>query len=121
MSWIVWVSFIMAGVTVFLILVRPFSESTGRPSWMPHAEFPGADLIAEKEHLLRAMKDVEFEFQNGSLSPEDRDVLRAEYKRRAIEVIQKIDAEDRSVAASLQAAIEDEVMTERRLLEEGSP
>ncbi len=121
MSWIVWVSFILAGVTVLLMLVRPFAESTGRPPWMPYSEIPGADLIAKKESLLRAMKDVEFEFQNGSLSQEDRDVLRAEYRQRAMEVIRRIDAEGRSVDDVVRMAIEIDVNAERHRLEGESP
>ena len=36
------------------------------------------------ERVLRAMKDLEFDFQAGTISKEDYESLRAEYKERAL-------------------------------------
>ena len=121
MSLIVWGSFILAGAIVLLVIGRPFFEGGGRPSWMPFRDVHGGrDLIAKKESLLRAIKDVEFEFQNGTLSEEDRDVLREDYKRRAVEVIRQIEESGRDTDRQLRQAVEAEVAAEMKAIQDGT-
>lgn len=85
------VSLILAAGLVLVLIVAPLFRR--KPLWMPFPEGGRvADLLDEKEKLLRAMKDVEFEFENGTLAREDLDTLRNDYKRRAMEVIKEIDS-----------------------------
>jgi hypothetical protein len=42
------------------------------------------DLRRGYERALRALKDLEFDFQSGTLSQEEHQRLRAEYKRQAV-------------------------------------
>ena len=110
---IVWGSLILAGAVVLLIVGRPFFGGGGRPAWMPYRDdSQGQDLIAQKESLLRAIKDVEFEFQNGTLSKEDRDALRDDYKRRAIQVLKAIKEQGRDTDREMRQTVEEEVANE---------
>jgi hypothetical protein len=84
-------SLVLAGCTVLVLILVPLFRR--RPLWMPFPEGGRrAELLDEKEKLLRAIKDVEFEFENGTLSQEDRDTLRADYKMKAAKVSREIHA-----------------------------
>jgi hypothetical protein len=85
------VSLILTALTVIVLILAPLIRR--KPLWMPFPEGGRvAELLAEKEKMLRAIKDVEFEFENGTLSQEDRDTLRADYKSKAVAVIKEIEA-----------------------------
>jgi cytochrome c-type biogenesis protein CcmH len=49
------------------------------------------ELRAEKETLLRALKDLEFDEASGKLSPEDYRAMRSRYEARAMAVLQELD------------------------------
>ena len=51
------------------------------------------DLRAEKDTLLGAIKDLEFDLASGKLSPDDYSVLRSKYEARAMAVMQELDAQ----------------------------
>ena len=87
----IWVPILLSIGTILLILLLPFLRR--RPIWMPfRGAAEGSDLRQKKEALLRAMKDVKFEYQIGTLSPEDRDGLLAGYRRRAAAVMKRLAA-----------------------------
>ena len=110
---VVWLSVGLAAATALLVVVLPFLGR--RPPWMSaREEGPGRDLLAEKESILRAIKDVEFEYENGSLSGEDRDTLRAEYKERAIDVMRRIEAAGKWAGDALRRELEADVAAERK-------
>jgi cytochrome c-type biogenesis protein CcmH/NrfG len=48
-------------------------------------------LRAEKDSLLRTLKDLEFDVASGKLSPEDYDAMRSRYEARAMAVLQELD------------------------------
>ena len=52
------------------------------------------ELRAEKETLLRAIKDLEFDLASGKLSPDDYAALRGKYEGRAVAVFQQLDAQE---------------------------
>jgi cytochrome c-type biogenesis protein CcmH/NrfG len=49
------------------------------------------ELRAEKDSLLRTLKDLEFDVASGKLSPEDYDAMRSRYEARAMAVLQELD------------------------------
>lgn len=112
----VWLATILAAGTVLLILASPFRGR--RLPWMPfRAVPPGGDLFARKEALLRAIKDIEFEYRNGTLSKDDHDVLADEYKRRAVAVMKRLEAKGEGEEVALRDALESEIAAERKALE----
>lgn len=52
------------------------------------------ELASEKETLVQAIKDLEFDLASGKLSPEDYTALRGKYETRAVEVLQQLDLEE---------------------------
>src|SRR5688500_6530286 len=52
------------------------------------------ELRAEKETLLRTLKDLEFDRASGKLSTEDYSVLRSRYETRAMAVMQELDTQE---------------------------
>ena len=55
------------------------------------------ELRAEKETLLRTLKDLEFDLASGKLSTEDYSVLRSRYETRAMAVMQELDTQESKI------------------------
>lgn len=49
------------------------------------------ELEARKAEIYAAIKDIDFDFQMGKLSPEDYDQLRSQYKAEAVTLLKRID------------------------------
>jgi cytochrome c-type biogenesis protein CcmH/NrfG len=52
------------------------------------------ELRAEKDNLLRAIKDLEFDLASGKLSDEDYSAMRSKYEARAMGVLRELDVQD---------------------------
>lgn len=52
-----------------------------------------ADLLSEKDAVLRSLKDLEFEREVGKLSDEDYHRLEAEFRLRAKRILRQLDDE----------------------------
>jgi cytochrome c-type biogenesis protein CcmH/NrfG len=52
------------------------------------------ELISEKDKVLRAIKDLEFDVASAKLSPEDYTSMRSQYERRAVAVLREIDGQE---------------------------
>ena len=52
------------------------------------------ELRAEKDNLLRAIKDLEFDLASGKLSEADFSEMRSKYEARAMAVLQELDAQE---------------------------
>jgi cytochrome c-type biogenesis protein CcmH/NrfG len=61
------------------------------------------ELRAEKDNLLRAIKDLEFDLASDKLSNEDYSTMRGRYEARAMAVLQDLDAQE-SAAQKLSRA-----------------
>ena len=68
-----------------------------------------AELEREKQSLLKAIKEIEFDHQLGKVSAEDAALLTKVYRARAIEVIKALDAASGGAAESIRAQIQREV------------
>lgn len=49
------------------------------------------DLLARKDEIYAAIKDIDFDYQMGKLSDDDYQTLRQQYKTDAISLLKKID------------------------------
>jgi cytochrome c-type biogenesis protein CcmH/NrfG len=52
------------------------------------------ELNTEKDTLLRALKDLEFDLASGKLSSEDYNAMRSRYETRAMAVLQELDTRE---------------------------
>jgi hypothetical protein len=55
------------------------------------------ELRAEKDTLLRIIRDLEFDLASGKLSNEDYGALRSKYEAQAMAVLQDLDAQEASL------------------------
>lgn len=72
-----------------------------------------ADLIARKDAVLAAIKDLEFDYQVGKLSDEDYERFNQRLRRQAIGLIQQIEQEAPE-SANLDAQLEAEIARQRK-------
>ena len=68
-----------------------------------------AELEREKQSLLKAIKEIEFDHQLGKVSADDAALLTKVYRARAIEVIKALDAASGGAAESIRAQIQREL------------
>lgn len=61
------------------------------------------ELRAEKDALLGAIKDLEFDLASGKLSNEDYSAMRSKYEARAIAVLQELDTQEATLQKQAQA------------------
>lgn len=89
-------------LTVSLYLTTPLMDRHSRPS----AEEPQqvSSLLAERERLLNALQELEFDFQLGKIPEEDYPAQRADLLRKGADVLKKLDALAASRPASVQVA-----------------
>lgn len=50
------------------------------------------DLYGARENVFEALRDLQFEYATGKLSPADYEQLKARYEIQAAEILQQIDA-----------------------------
>lgn len=73
-----------------------------------------ADLLARKDTALRAIKDLEFDYQVGKISDEDYQPLRNRLNRQAITLLQQLERLTPE-SATLDSALEVEIAKLRRV------
>jgi cytochrome c-type biogenesis protein CcmH/NrfG len=92
----------MVSFIVFLLILGTLAF-VGYPIWRrdrTYAPEQGeglarmAELRSEKDMLLRAIKDLEFDLASGKLAPEDYSAMRATYEARAVAVLRELDAQE---------------------------
>ncbi|HSF32593.1 MAG TPA: tetratricopeptide repeat protein [Candidatus Tectomicrobia bacterium] len=62
-----------------------------------------AELRAEKDSLLQAIKDLEFDLASGKLSHADYSAMRSKYELRAMAVLEKLDAQEAALQQQILA------------------
>ena len=84
---------LIAILLVFLallpVLIPFFRSSEGVPLGSEQTELQ--ELLAEKQMVYAAIKELEFDHQAGKLSLEDYEQARHSYELRAIAILQEID------------------------------
>ncbi len=68
-----------------------------------------AELLSEKDNILRSLKDLEFERDAGKIAEEDYKRLEAEFRARARRVLKQLDDDLREHRAKADALIESEL------------
>ncbi|MCZ6689253.1 MAG: hypothetical protein O7H41_06590 [Planctomycetota bacterium] len=113
----IWIPLAFTAAIVLMVIAVPFFGRKG--VWMRSPPDPvHAELVSRKESLLRAMKDIKFEYENGTLSREDRDVLHADYKREAALVLMRLEKAEGIEQARVRDAAESRVTAEREALDQ---
>jgi hypothetical protein len=100
-------------VIPFIVLTLAVAAWVLYPLWRPStASEPGEDeplreLLARRDATYSAIKELEFDYELGNLSPSDHRDLEAKYKDRAVSILKEIDAQSKG------GGMEDEI--ERRV------
>ena len=74
------------------------------------------ELLGRKDAVLKAIKDLEFDYQVGKLSEEDYQLYDQRLRRQAVGLLQQIE-QVAPQSADLDAALEAEIAQRRRVLE----
>lgn len=101
---------ILAVTLILLVLVLAFvGYPLLRPAPVPHEDEPTPiagqreQLVAEREHALAALTDLEFERGVGNLSEGDYATMRAAQRHKAVAILQELDRlEPASLARAAQ-------------------
>jgi cytochrome c-type biogenesis protein CcmH/NrfG len=62
------------------------------------------ELRAEKDTLLQAIKDLEFDLASGKLSTEDYSVMRSKYEMHAMAILQELDVQEAALQEETAAS-----------------
>ncbi|NOZ29734.1 MAG: zinc ribbon domain-containing protein [Chloroflexi bacterium] len=83
-----------------------------------HVDTEGSDALAElmerRDSLLAAIKDLEFDYAMGKMAEEDFQVLNAQLRSEAIEVLKQIDQRQGVKPGKAAARLEREISRRRR-------
>jgi hypothetical protein len=94
-------------VVVGLFVARPFLE--GRRAVIVSAdEKEISALMAERDRMITALQELDFDHTLGKIPSEDYPSMRADLMRRAAEVLQKLDISraDKSTPADIESRLE---------------
>jgi len=78
-------------VVVAAYIARPF---VARSRTLPSGESPRDQLLAERDALYVAIRDLDFDFQTGKLMEVDYRAVRERYVVRGVEILKELDATD---------------------------
>lgn len=85
--------YVIAALLLFLALspiIAPFLRASEGPlAQSGNAELQ--ELLAEKQTLYAAIKELEFDHQAGKLAPQDYEQTRLSYELRAVALLEQID------------------------------
>ncbi len=84
-------------LVVSLYLVTPLM--TNRPRRLTEEPQEASSLLAERERLLNALQELDFDYQLGKIPEDDYPLQRAELLRKGADVLKRLDA----IAASRPA------------------
>jgi hypothetical protein len=87
------VEYLIAALLVFVVLspvIAPFLRSS-REGPLESGSTELQELLAEKQTLYAAIKELEFDHQAGKLALDDYQQTRRSYELRAVALIQRID------------------------------
>lgn len=108
-------------VLVLLIIVA-VAFVVAYPLWKPRPAAKADDagqndeLLAQKESTYTALKELEFDYALGNLTPEDHRTLEEKYKDRAVNILKQIDERSKQPrkGPSPEEKLEAEILQLRR-------
>lgn len=87
----------MSELILIMILLATIAF-VAKPYWKPRTVVKRdasngqlTDLIEQRDNLLEAIKEIEFDCQTGKISTEDFAEMRAKYRTEAVTVLKRID------------------------------
>ena len=104
-------------LVAFLLLLAVVAYVTYpllRPPQKRKKEEAEGELLSRKETLLSAIKELQFDYELGNLSPEEHRELEEKYKARALSVLQELD----HPSSSREEEVEREIAALRRVINE---
>jgi len=89
------------------VVVRPFrqnqSKRTGAGQRQGQASFTGHELKPQREQVLAALRDLDFDYQTGKIAEQDYTLLRSELLAQAAQLIQSQETEDEAIEKLIRA------------------
>ncbi len=93
---------------IILYVIRPYLQKKAGVAEIGGAEGNGriVDLRETRDNLLSAIKDIEFDYEMGKLSPEDFSEIKTQYRDKAIEVLKEIEMQEGGNSKTRQSSME---------------
>lgn len=88
----------------------------GRPAAATGEDSQARELLAKKEATYSALKELEFDYALGNLTPQDHRELEEKYKDRAVSILKELEAWGKREQArgGLEEELEEEILRLRR-------
>lgn len=86
---------VVIGISVLVFVLYPLGKS--KKEQLPKVKGALADLLSEKQNLLEAVKELEFDLAGGKLSEKDYHELRQSYEIRAAKLLEEIDKMEKEI------------------------
>jgi predicted RNA-binding Zn-ribbon protein involved in translation (DUF1610 family) len=89
------------------VVVKPFRQNqpkgTGPGQRQGQASFTGDDLKTQREQVLAALRDLDFDYQTGKIAEQDYTILRSELLAQAAQLIGTQETEDEAIENLIRA------------------
>lgn len=99
---------------LFLAVVAYMTYPLLRPPQKRGEEERERELLSRKEALLSTIKELQFNYELGNLSPEEHRELEGKYEARALSVLRELD----HPSPSREGEVEREIAALRRVIKE---
>lgn len=103
---------------VLLLVARPLFAR--REHWLmasPNGEPRIRNLLHRKDRLYSSIKELDFDFEMGKLSEEDHELMVSRLKRKAVEVLQDLEAAQQEIGFD-DGLVEQEIRAARLRMRE---
>ena len=108
------VAFCIATVAlVFIFVFRPFLTTRGRIGERDAGAGGGTRLVEEREALLDAIRELDFDHRMGKVEEEDYRETRSRYENRAVELMRAVE-ESAGPTPEIEDRIEEEIAALRK-------
>ena len=114
MMWIAILVALVLSVGALAFVVWPLLKPGPAPVMVEDDRL--TELLGRKDAVLKAIKDLEFDYQVGKLSEEDYQLYDQRLRRQAVALLQQIE-EVAPQTADMDAAMEAEIAQRRRVLD----
>jgi hypothetical protein len=114
MMWIAMLIALVLSVGALAFVVWPLLKPGPAPAMVEDDRL--TELLGRKDAVLKAIKDLEFDYQVGKLSEEDYQLYDQRLRRQAVALLQQIE-QVAPQSADIDAAMEAEIAQRRRVLE----
>ncbi|MFN8465426.1 MAG: zinc-ribbon domain-containing protein [Caldilineaceae bacterium] len=114
MMWIAVLIALVLSVGALAFVVWPLLKPGPAPVMVEDDRL--TELLGRKDAVLKAIKDLEFDYQVGKLSEEDFQLYDQRLRRQAVALLQQIE-EVAPQSADMDAAMEAEIAQRRRVLD----